>query len=293
VVYREYGANHAAQYGGVAALIRSITDFSMYTVHTGGLTYFDNTTKIPAASLTVEDAMLLDRLQEAGNTITINLKLLDYDLPPATSRNAFGEITGSELPHEIVAVSGHIDSWEVGQGAIDDAGGIQISVEALYLLKSLNLRPRRTLQAILWTSEEFGYIGALAYAKAHANELHNFTAAFESDHGAFNAVGLEFAGTDEAGCIVYEILKLLEPYGMNQYVKYKEVGSDIEVLEEEGVPGVALMHDNDLYSWYHHTEADVLTVLDSDELDRCTAIWAAASYVVADLTNSLPKKMSH
>ncbi|CAG7824644.1 unnamed protein product, partial [Allacma fusca] len=172
---------------------------------------------------------------------------------------------------------------------MDDAGGTQISVEALYLLKRLGLTTRRTLQAILWTSEEVGLVGVADYVKRHDSELGNFSAVFESDSGAFYATGLDFAGTEEAGCIVYEILKLLAPWGLNEYEKFNRVSSDITMLQDKGVPGVSLRHNNDNYFWYHHTEADVLTVLDTDELDRCLAVWAASSYVLANLQDPLPR----
>ncbi|CAG7719432.1 unnamed protein product [Allacma fusca] len=200
-IYRIRGAIEAATVGGIATLIRSITDFSLNTPHTGGMTYEALIPEIPAACITVEDAELLYRLQESGEKLRISFKMSIYKLPATTSRNVFGEITGNEKPNELVGLSGHIDSWDVGQGALDDAGGTQISVEALYLLKRLGLTTHRTLQAILWTSEEAAAVGVgvADYVKRHDKELANFSAVFESDSGTFNATGLDFAGSEEAG----------------------------------------------------------------------------------------------
>ncbi|CAG7833050.1 unnamed protein product, partial [Allacma fusca] len=136
-------------------------------------------------------------------------------------------IAGREKPDEIVVVSGHIDSWDVGQGAMDDGGGMIISAQALALVKYLNLNARRTLRSILWTGEEFGLIGAQSYVESHRNELDKFKAVFESDIGTFKPLGLDFAGTFEAGCIVQEVLKLLTPIQASKFRQQDDVGSDI------------------------------------------------------------------
>lgn len=290
VAYRSRGAVEAAKVGGVASLIQSVAPFSMDTPHTGGQNYAQNVTEIPTACITAEIADLLYRLQENGETITINLKMLGHKLPAITSRNVVGEIIGSEKPNEIVGISGHIDSWDVGQGAMDDAGGVFISVETLALLKALNLTPRRTLRAILWTSEEVGLVGVADYVAKHKAEMANFNAIFESDSGTFRPSGLDFAGTEEAGCIVNEVLQLLAPIHAANYSRQSSVGSDISMLIAEGVPGLSLNNENDEYFWYHHTHADTLSVQDTDEMDLCTAVWAVTSYVIADLSISLPRE---
>ena len=216
----------------------------------------------------------------------------DFQLPPQKSRNAIGEIEGKEKPEEVVVVSGHIDSWDVGQGALDDGGGMFISAQALSLLRFLDLKPRRTLRAILWTAEEFGLIGVQRYVNDHRNELEKFKAVFESDIGTFKPLGLDFAGTVEAGCIVQEVLKLLAPINATKFRKQDDVGSDIYYFLAQNVPGLSLNNANDKYFYYHHTEADTMTVLDSDNLDLCVAVWATASYVLADLSVELPRKVN-
>jgi carboxypeptidase Q len=229
-------------------------------------------------------------MQEAGETIRIHLKMLDYNLPLTTSRNAIGDLKGREKPDEVVIVSGHIDSWDVGQGAMDDGGGCFISTEALALLKSMNLVPRRTLRAIMWTSEEVGLWGAQDYARHHAKNAHNIIAAFESDGGTFTPQGLDFAGSEEAGCIVYEILKLLAPLRATDYAMYDTVSTDIRHLTALGVPSLSLKNANDHYFWYHHTEADTMSMTDPIQLDEGTAVWAVAAYVIADLSVPLPRR---
>ncbi|ODM94782.1 Carboxypeptidase Q [Orchesella cincta] len=263
VAYRSNGASHASQYGAVATLIQSVAPFSLDTPHTGGQNYWDweNVTHIPTACITVEDADFMLRLQEKGETIRVHLKMLDYNLPMTTSRNAIGEIGGVAIPTEYVAVSGHIDSWDLGQGAMDDAGGVMISVMALAVLKDLNLIPKRKLQAILWTSEEAGLWGVDDFAKQHLDILSNYSAVFESDGGTFKPLGWTLQDQ-----------KLLAAS-----------------LIEEGVPGLSNNNEADKYFWYHHTEADTITMMDSVELDLNTAMWAVSSYVIADLSVKLPR----
>jgi carboxypeptidase Q len=219
--------------------------------------------------------------------------MLDQELPPVISRNVIGEIRGRESPNEIVAVSGHIDAWDVGQGAMDDAGGALVSTEAISMIKYLGLVPRRTLQAILWTSEEFGLFGAKAFVNQHRAELHNYNAVLESDSGAFKPRGVEFAGSPEAGCIVQEVVKLLAPINATNYERLPHVASDITVLTNEGVPAISLKTEDEQYFHYHHTGADMLYILNSDDLDLDTALWATVSYVLADLSVSLPRVESN
>jgi len=291
-VYRTQGASRASQYGAVGVLIQSIAPFSLNTPHTGGQTYWANVTHIPAACITMEDADLLYRLQARGEKIVLSLKMLDYNLPMTTSRNVIGELAGLETLEEYVAVTGHIDSWDVGQGAMDDGGGVMISVVALAAIRSLNLRPRRTLQAILWTSEEPGLWGVKGFAEQHKNELENYSAVFESDGGTFKPLGLDFAGTEEAGCIVQEILQLVHAINATTYQRFPSVSSDISVLIDEGVPGLSLNNADDMYFWYHHTEADSITMQDPTEMDLDTALWAVTSYVLADLSVKLPRAVT-
>jgi carboxypeptidase Q len=289
VPYRSKGATEAAKVGGVASLIRSITPFSLNTPHTGMQTYGENVTQIPTACITIEDAHLLQRLQDEGYTIKILLQMGAQILPDVTSRNTVVELTGTEQPEKVVIVSGHLDSWDVGEGAMDDGGGVFISWGALALLKSLGLKAKRTIRGIFWTAEEFGYVGAYGYAKDHANETDNFVFVMESDIGTFNPVGLEYAAGAAGGCIINEIMQLLAPINATQTRQSPSVGSDIEIWTSDGIPGASLDTQNDKYFWYHHTPADTLEAENPSALDKNSALWASVAYVIADLSVDFPR----
>nr|XP_022909542.1 carboxypeptidase Q-like [Onthophagus taurus] len=290
VKYRSLAASKAVKYGAVATLIRSITPYSLYTPHTGMQDYQPGVPKIPAAAITVEDAHMLARMQARGSKLTIKLEMGAKLLPDSQSRNVIADITGNAFPDKSVVVSGHIDSWDVGQGALDDAGGAFLSWGALAVLKKLNLRPKRTLRSILWTAEEEGLIGAEAYFKRHQSENDKLTLLMESDEGTFTPLGLEFRGSNDAACILQEILKLLKPINATQLKRGDSVGSDISIWDKTDVPTAALLNKNEKYFWYHHTDADTMDALNSDDLDKCTAVWATVSYIVADLSIDLPRK---
>ncbi|XP_047117791.1 carboxypeptidase Q-like isoform X1 [Schistocerca piceifrons] len=289
VQYRTQGASKAARLGAVATLIRSVTPFSLATPHTGQQDYADNVTHIPTACITVEDAEMLHRMAKRGDKLVIHLKMEAHTLKPATSRNTIAEIVGSSEPEKVVVVSGHLDSWDVGQGAMDDGGGAFISWNTLVILKKLGLRPRRTIRCILWTAEEEGLIGAQAYVKAHKNETRNLDYVMESDEGTFLPMGLSFSGSEKAGCILQEVLKLFKPIGASRYSTPQVGGSDIALWTDVGVPSSSLINANEHYFWFHHTAADMVTVEDPHVLDLCTAIWTAAAYVVADLSADIPR----
>lgn len=289
VKYRGYGAIEAAKLGAVATLIRSVTPFSIDSPHTGWQHYQENVTQIPTAAITIEIAETLQRMYQAGDDILIYLYMEARNLPPVMSRNTIGDITGHQHPEKVVVVSGHLDSWDVGQGAMDDGGGAFISWNALALLKVLGLRPRRTLRSILWTAEEEGLVGAAAYFHDHRNNTAAFDFVMESDEGTFQPLGLSFSGSSEAGCILKEILKLMHPLNATQFASPMDGGPDIEFFTNVGIPGAALLNANERYFWYHHSNGDRMTVEDPTNLDMCTALWAASAFVVADLSIDMPR----
>ena len=227
-----------------------------------------------------------------GDNITIHLYMEGKNLPPFISHNTISEIKGRELANETVIVSGHLDSWDVGQGAMDDGGGAFIAWNALVLLRQLNLRPRRTLRSILWTGEEEGLWGAQGYFKDHKNELKNVKLVMESDEGTFNPRGLSFSGNVEAQCIVREVLKLMEPINATKFESPEDGGPDISLWTRVGVPGMSLINDNEKYFWFHHSNGDMMTVENPEALDRCLALWTAAAYVFADMSQPLPSNIS-
>ncbi len=291
VRYRVLGAVAAARAGAVASLVRSVTPHSLYTPHTGGMRYEEGVPRIPHAALTVEDAELLQRLQDRGQRPRLWLYMEAQTLPDVPSRNVVAELVGRERPEEIVVVGGHIDSWDVGQGAMDDAGGCVAAWEAVRLLKRLGLRPRRTIRVVLWTNEENGLRGALAYRDRYQNELDRHVLAIETDAGVFKPEGFGFTGSPEALAIVRAVAQLLAPIGADR-IWEGGGGADIAPLMREGVPGMGLRVDGTRYFWYHHTEADTIDKLDPRELNLCIAALAVMAYVVAELPKPLPRKAS-
>ena len=287
VQYRGRGAIAAAEVGAVASLIRSVTPYSMLTPHTGGMSYSEDVPKIPHAAITVEDAGLLHRMQARGERIVVQLQMAAETLPDTPSRNVIGEILGSESPEEIIVVSGHSDTWDVGQGAMDDGGGIVAAWEVVRLLHELGLRPRRTVRAVMFVNEENGVRGGNGYRDAHINELDKHVLAIESDGGVFKPTALGFTGSDEAFEILTGMEPLLAPLGVD--ITRGGGGVDIGPIMREGVPGMGLQVDGTRYFWYHHTAADTIDKLDPRELAECIAALAVMVYVVADMEETLPR----
>ena len=288
--YRTDGPSAAARAGAVACLIRSVASNSIRSPHTGRTSYDSTAPRIPAAALSVEDAMMLHRMQERGEQVVVTLKMGARQLPSAESRNVVAEIVGREKPDEVVVLGGHIDSWDVGQGAMDDAGGSVAAWEAVRLIHRLGLRPRRTVRVVLWTNEENGVDGGKAYRDRHTGELERHVMAMESDGGVFQPQGFAFAGSDSAAAIVRQAASLQESIGATSVEKVEQSPeADIGPLVEEGVPGIGLEVDGTRYFWYHHTDGDTLDKLDPAEVARCVAAMAVMAYVIADLPEGLPR----
>jgi carboxypeptidase Q len=290
VRYRVEGASAAARVGAVASLIRSVAPFSIRSPHTGVMKYDPAAARIPAAVLSVEDAMLLHRFQDRGQPVVLTLRMGAHSLPDAPSRNVVAEVVGRERPDEVVVLGGHIDSWDVGQGAMDDGGGSVAAWEAVRLIHRLGLRPRRTLRVVLWTNEENGGRGAMAYRDRHADELDKHVLAMESDNGAFAPHGFRFSGTDAGWTRAQEIAALLARMGAGSVSREQESPeADIAPLVARGVPGMGLDVDPTRYFWFHHSQGDTLDKLDPADLARCVAAMAVMAYVVADLPDGLPR----
>jgi carboxypeptidase Q len=288
--YRRDGAVAAARAGAVASLIRSVASVSIRSPHTGRLSYDSTVARSPAAALSVEDAMLLHRMQARGEQPVITLRMEARTLPDARSRNVVAELVGRERPDEVVVLGGHIDSWDVGQGAMDDGGGSVAAWEAVRLMRRLGLRPRRTVRVVLWTNEENGVDGGNAYRDAHAADLDRHVLAMESDGGVFQPRGLVFAGSDSAARVLEQVTALLGSIGATGLQRSDgSPEADIGPLVERGVPGVGLDVESSRYFWYHHTDGDTLDKLDPAEMARCVALMAVVAYVVADLPTPLPR----
>ncbi len=297
VRYRSTGASRAARLGAVGALVRSATGRSLYTPHTGGLRYDADAPQIPAASITVEDAEWMKRAAAQGLEIKVRLRMAARTLPDAESANVIAELTGRELPNEVVVMGGHLDSWDVGQGAHDDGAACMAAWHALTLLQRLGLRPRRTLRVVLWTNEENGLAGGRGYRDWLGEAVAGHVAAIEMDGGAERPVGFgvtasgndEAAGkqaTDVALAQMREIGELLATIEAGEIVAGGG-GADIGPLMREGVPGLALRTTGEHYFDWHHTRADTLDKVEPENLRKATAMLAVAGFVLADMPGRL------
>jgi carboxypeptidase Q len=283
VLYRLQGASRAARYGAVAALVRSITPVSLQTPHTGAMQYDPAQPKIPVAAITIEAAELLQRMNDRGERPTLRLKMEAKFLPDAESANVIAELKGSEKPDEIVLISGHYDSWDVGQGAHDDGGSCIVVWEAARLLKELGLRPRRTIRVVLYTNEENGLRGGNAYRDAHREELAKHILAIEADSGVYRPEGFGLVATAplQVRANLQEIAKLLSGIGADR-IAASGGGADIGPIMREGVIGASLDVEGSHYFDIHHTPADTLDKVNPQDLALCVATVAVMAYVVAD-----------
>jgi carboxypeptidase Q len=286
VQFRSNGPSRAALLGAVAALVRSVGPPGLRLPHTGALRYADGAPQIPAAAITAEDADKLQRMQDRGMTPRLLLKMEAKFLPDADSFNVVGEIRGRERPDEVVVVSGHFDSWDVGTGSTDDGGGCVVSWEALRLMKKLNLRPRRTVRVVLWTNEENGLRGGLGYRERHKDELAQHVLMFESDSGVFRPTGFGFSGSDAARATVKDIATLLKGIQADRISAAGE-GADISPsVQAANIPAMSLDVDGN-YFLIHHTEADTIDKIDPMDMSRASAAIAVMAYVVAEMAERL------
>jgi carboxypeptidase Q len=290
VQYRVNGPSAAARVGARACLIRSVASFSIQSPHTGVMHYDSTAARIPAAALSVEDAELLHRLQDRGEPVVVRLRMEARTLPDAPSRDVVAEVRGSERPDEVVVVGGHIDAWDVGEGAMDDGGGALSAWQAVRLMQRLGLRPRRTVRVVLWTNEENGSRGALGYRDHYAANLGKHVLAIESDNGVFAPTGFGVVGSPSALAVAQQIGPLLQRIGAGT-IEAAPSGpeADVAPLAERGVPAMGLEVDASRYFWYHHSTADTFDKINAGEMGRCVAALAVMAYVAADLPDPLPR----
>ena len=280
VQYRGRGASAVAKLGGVAMLIRSVTGLSLQTPHTGALNYEAGVPRIPAAAITVEDAGMIDRLTAHGETVRVRLSMSARMLPDAESANVIGEVRGSEKPEEVVVIGGHIDSWDVGQGAQDDGSGIVTAMQAAALIKRLGLKPRRTIRVVLFTNEENGGAGGRAYREMVGAEIKNHVAAIEMDGGAEKLTGY---GMDKRVLDRLQgVAKLLAPLGADKFTEGGG-GADIGPLLKDGVPGLSPHTGGGHYFDWHHTAADTVDKIKPEELREHVGAMAVMAFILADM----------
>ncbi len=280
VAYRMAGPSHAARLGAVAVLVRSVTPLSLANPHTGALEYDADAPKIPAASVTVEDAQMIARLCAQGE-VKVHLEMDDHTLVDAESADVIGEIPGSEFPQEVVVMGGHLDSWDVGQGAQDDGSGVMAGLEAASLIHQLGLRPRRTVRVVFFTNEENGGAGAQAYRDWIGGRIRTHVAAIEMDGGAERPVGFGFSGTPGQLEKVRQAARLLDGISA-EVVQDGGGGADIAPLIRDGVPGLGLRTVGTHYFDWHHSAADTLDKVDPYNFKLNTAALAVMAYWLAD-----------
>ncbi len=289
VAYRSNGAKWASERGGVAALVRSVTAYSLVSPHTGAMRYDAEVKKVPTAAISIEAALMLKRFQNRGIKCVVKLQMDAKDEGEAPSANVVAEIVGTEKPEEIVLIGGHIDSWDVGQGAQDDGAGCVAAMEALNIIRKAGLKPKRTIRVVLWTNEENGLAGARSYLARHQNETH--VAGIESDSGGFKPQGLSIDLQDEdkeqvALTQLAEILKLLKPLGATR-ANTGYSGADVGQLKQLGTACMGLEVDGRLYFNTHHTWADTVDKVNPKELTDCAITLAVTAFVFADMPNRL------
>ncbi|MSP62023.1 MAG: peptidase M28 family protein [Myxococcales bacterium] len=288
VPMRGAGAIEAARNGAVAALIRSVGTGAYRLPHTGATHYDDKVTKIPFAAITAEDADLIHRWIAAGETVKVRMRLGAKNDGEVESANVVGDLPGREKPEEIVLLGAHLDSWDVGTGAIDDGAGCAIVIEAARLLRTLGLTPRRTVRVVLFMNEEHGLSGARAYAERHDKEVANHVAALEADSGAGRPLGFGVAGGPLSVALVSRLAAPLAPLRTSSVKIVEAEGADLIPLQARGVPVLGLLQDMTTYFDWHHTNADTLDKIDPIDLALNAAAMAVMAHAVAEMAERLP-----
>jgi len=290
VVYRGDGPSAAARQGAVACLIRSVGGADYRIPHTGQTKYADDAPKIPAGAVTAEDADLIVDLVKQG-PVKMELVLTPQTLPEIESANVIGDIKGSKHPEQVVIVSGHLDSWDLGTGAIDDGAGVAVSMEAANLIQKLHLKPKRTIRVIAWMNEENGSAGSKQYARDHDKDWANHFATMETDNGAGHPIGLNIKAKPEVKAMLKPVAAILQESGAGMLSLAEHAGADIEPMEKAGVPAFAPIQDSRFYFNYHHTPADTLDKIVPKELAENSAIVAVWAYALANSEQPLPREV--
>lgn len=288
VPYRTGGPSAAARLGAVAVLVRSAGGSNYRLPHAGFMRYANDAPQIPAAAVTAEDADLIEALCKEG-LVRLHLTLTPQTLPDAVSYNVVADLKGSEHPEQIVVVSGHLDSWDLGTGAIDDGAGVVMAMQTVQVLRELNLHSKRTIRVVAWTSEEFGGIGAKAYAKNHGTEIANHFAAIESDHGAGHPLGFTIKAKQGVRAMLEPVSRVLRSSGAGLAGFTDDIETDISPLADAGVPCFGLWQDGRTYFDYHHTAADTFDKVVPRELAENGAVMAVLAYALANLSQPLPR----
>ncbi|WP_169796486.1 M20/M25/M40 family metallo-hydrolase [Chondromyces crocatus] len=283
---RGAGPSLAARKGAVAVVIRSVGTSSDRIPHTGSTRYQPDAPKIPAAALSVPDAEMLERRLTEG-PVRLTLSLESEMLADAESANVIGEVPGSTHPEEIVLLGAHLDSWDLTPGALDDAAGCAIVIEAGRAIASLPRKPRRTVRIVLFANEEFGLSGARAYAEAHADELPRHLIGLEADVGDGKVLAARFLGADAARPAFETLIRPLAPLGVKVSSEDARGGADLIPLRAQGVPVAELEQDATRYFDVHHTANDTMAKIVRADLDQAAAAFTTFAYAAADMSGDL------
>ena len=289
VVYRGAGPSAAAGLGAVSSLVRSVGGADYRLPHTGALGYAGDAPKIPAAAVAAEDADLIAYLTAQG-PVRLHLTLTPQTLPDVESYNVIADVKGSEHPEQVIIVSGHLDSWDLGTGAIDDGAGVAVAMQVAQLIKRLGFKPRRTIRVIAWMNEENGLMGGKTYAENHKTEFANHIAAIESDLGAGHPLGFSAHANAKALEMLRPIGAMLQASGAGVIRQSQNAeGADVSPLDTAGVPTLAPIQDHRTYFNYHHSAADTLDKVVPRELAENAAVVAVLAYTIANLPETLPR----
>ncbi|NPC72362.1 MULTISPECIES: M20/M25/M40 family metallo-hydrolase [Corallococcus] len=283
---RGRGPAAAAKQGAVAALVRSLATASLRTPHTGSTRFDEGGPRLPAAAVSVEDALTLHRMLQGG-AVKVRLVLGCSDLPDADSSNVVAEVRGREKPDEVVLLGAHLDSWDVGTGAHDDGAGVVMVMEAARLIAKLPQAPRRTVRVVLFMNEENGLRGGRAYAEAHAKELPKHVAAIEMDAGGGRPLGVSLHSGPGGEALMRPWLAPLEGLGAAQFLVGHATGADLSPMEPAHVPFVGVRVDSSRYFDVHHSMADTLDKVDPQDLSRSTAAVTWMAYALAESPGTL------
>lgn len=280
VQYRTKGPARAASKGAVAVLVRSVGSGGFRLVHTGVTTYSEGIPQIPAGAVTAEDADLISGLAKQG-PVEIHLVLTPQNLAPTQSYNVVADLKGAELPQQVVIVSAHLDSWDLGTGALDNATGVGIAMDVVRIIREVCPHPKRTIRFVGWMNEENGGAGGRSYAEDHASELNNHVAAIEIDYGDGRPLGLNVAGTDERLRPISGVLEIIaDPIGGVMKVS-SSPGADLRAINQKGVPAIAPLQDARHYFNYWHTTADTFDKVRIDETRRVVEVITPLIYALA------------
>ncbi len=278
---RGSGPSEAAKYGAIGVLVRSMASGLDDVPHTGGLGYREGIPKIPAAAISTNDAETLSRALQLGS-VRVYMKMNCQAFPDKLSYNVIGEIRGSERPQDILLIGGHLDSWDVGEGAHDDGAGCVQSMDALQVIKRLNYKPKRTIRCVLFMNEENGLRGGTAYADEARRKGETHLVAIESDRGGFAPRGFRVEGNEAIFTAKFTAMQawlpLLEPYFL--HLKKGGGGADISPLKSQGVLLIGYEPDSQRYFDFHHTAADTFENVNQRELELGTAAMTSLIFLM-------------